>query len=299
MLLYDPIRKLNKVNLILQQALAAAHNVVGLMAEANEVVERPDAVPLGKIERGLAFEGVTFAYADEPVLRDVHLEVPRGSLVALVGPSGAGKSSLVNILPRFYDPDSGRVTIDGRDIRDLTLASLRGAIGLVSQETTLFADTVRNNIAYGRPDRSDDEIRAAARAAYADGFVEELPRGYDTHIGESGLQLSGGQRQRLAIARAILKDAPILILDEATSALDSESEALVQKALENLMRDRTTLVIAHRLSTVMRADRIAVMDRGRIVETGTHAELLERGGLYRRLYELQFRERDVSAARGL
>jgi ATP-binding cassette, subfamily B, bacterial MsbA len=231
---------------------------------------------------------VRFAYEREPVLRELDLSIKVGEIVALVGPSGAGKSSLVNLLPRFFDPDLGRVSIDGVDIRELDLAALRALIGIVTQETILFNDTIRNNIAYGRSDLSLERVREAAAAAYADEFIMQLPQGYDTRIGESGLKLSGGQRQRLAIARAILKDAPILILDEATSQLDSESEALVQKALGNLMHGRTTLVIAHRLSTVMNADRIVVMEGGRIVDQGTHAELIDRGGVYRRLYELQF-----------
>jgi subfamily B ATP-binding cassette protein MsbA len=206
-----------------------------------------------------------------------------------VGPSGGGKSTLVNLLPRFFDPDQGRLTLDGVDIRDVALQDLRRQIGLVTQETVLFNDTVRNNIAYGRSDLPLDRVREAAAAAYADDFVSRLPLGYDTLIGEGGLRLSGGQRQRLAIARALLKDAPILILDEATSQLDSESEALVQKALMNLMQGRTTLVIAHRLSTVQKATRIVVLEAGRVVEEGSHQELVRRGGLYRRLYDLQFR----------
>jgi subfamily B ATP-binding cassette protein MsbA len=232
---------------------------------------------------------VRFGYDGRPVLRDVTLRLNVGEMVALVGPSGAGKSTLVNLLPRFFDPDGGRVSIDGRDIRDLRLADLRALIGLVTQETVLFNDTVRNNIAYGRSDLPLDRVREAAAAAYADEFIAEMPQGYDTLLGESGLRLSGGQRQRLAIARALLKNAPILILDEATSQLDSESEALVQKALYNLMQGRTTLVIAHRLSTVIRADRIVVMDGGQLVEEGSHQELLRVGGVYKRLYDLQFR----------
>jgi subfamily B ATP-binding cassette protein MsbA len=232
---------------------------------------------------------VTFGYERDPVVRDFSLTLRRGETVALVGPSGGGKSTLVNLLPRFFDPDAGRVTIDGLDVRDVKLADLRALIGLVTQETTLFNDTVRNNIAYGRSDLPLERVREAAAAAYADEFITGFPEGYDTVVGESGLRLSGGQRQRLAIARAILKNAPILILDEATSQLDSESESLVQKALHNLMAGRTTLVIAHRLSTVMEADRIVVVEAGRIVEQGRHDELVARGGLYKRLYDLQFR----------
>ncbi len=289
LLMYDPIRKLNKVNLVLQQALAAAQRVQRIMAVPNEIGERPGAVELVHVERGITFEGVDFAYEDQPVLRQLDLKIGRGEIVALVGPSGAGKSTLVNLLPRFFDPDRGRVAIDGVDIRDATLASLRRLIGIVTQETVLFNDTIRDNIAYGRSDLPLERVREAAAAAYADEFIMALPRGYDTVIGESGLRLSGGQRQRLAIARALLKDAPILILDEATSQLDSESEALVQRALYNLMQGRTTLVIAHRLSTVMKADRIVVMEAGRIVEEGNHGELVALGGIYKRLYDLQFR----------
>jgi ATP-binding cassette, subfamily B, bacterial MsbA len=289
LLMYDPVRKLNKVNLILQQALAAAQRVQRIMGVPNEIAERPEALALTEVEQGLAYEGVVFAYDHQPVLRGIDLSIRSGEIVALVGSSGAGKSTLVNLLPRFFDPDEGRVAIDGHDIRDLTLASLRALIGIVTQETVLFDDTVRGNIAYGRSDLPLELVREAAAAAYADEFIMELPAGYETVIGESGLRLSGGQRQRLAIARALLKNAPILVLDEATSQLDSESEALVQKALYNLMQGRTTLVIAHRLSTVMKADRIVVMEAGRVVEAGTHRELLSLGGTYKRLYDLQFR----------
>ena len=288
-MMYDPIRKLNKVNLVLQEALAAGQRVKRVIETPNDVRERPGAeVPAG-FEREVTYEGVTFAYDDRTVLHGVDLTIRRGEIVALVGPSGAGKTTMVNLIARFFDPDEGRVAIDGVDVRDLTLAGLRSLIGIVTQETVLFNDTVRNNIAYGRSDLPFERVREAAAAAYADEFIAGLPHGYDTLIGEGGLRLSGGQRQRLAIARALLKNAPILILDEATSHLDSESEALVQKALYNLMQGRTTLVIAHRLSTVQRADRIVVMEAGRIAETGSHAELLALGGTYKRLYELQFR----------
>jgi subfamily B ATP-binding cassette protein MsbA len=289
LMMYDPVRKLNKVNLILQEALAAAHRVSRLMEVPNEVLDRSGDRKLATVKEGLRYRDLTFSYDEQPVLRGVELSVAVGEIIALVGPSGAGKSTLINLLPRFFDPDEGAVEIDGIDIRGLDLANLRSLIGLVTQDTVLFNDTIRANIAYGRADLSMERVREAAAAAYADEFIMSFPRGYETVIGEGGLRLSGGQRQRLAIARALLKNAPILILDEATSQLDSESEALVQKALYNLMQGRTTLVIAHRLSTVMKADRIVVMEAGRIVEEGNHGELLALGGSYKRLYDLQFR----------
>ncbi len=288
--MYNPVRRLNKVNAVLQQSLAAAQRVMELMEEEEEIREVPHASPLPALVREIAWEGVTFAYDREPVLRDLDLRVARGEMVALVGRSGSGKTTIVNLLPRFFDPNAGRVAIDGHDIREVKLADLRALIGLVTQETMLFDDTVRNNIAYGRSDLPLSRVEDAARAAYAHDFILELPLGYETRVGEGGMRLSGGQRQRLAIARALLKDPPILILDEATSQLDTESESLVQKALQNLMQGRTTLVIAHRLSTVMRADRILVIEAGRIVESGTHAELLEHNGLYRRLHDLQLQD---------
>ncbi len=286
--MYEPIRKLNRVNLVLQQSLAAAVRVFEIMQLRNDIQEAPGARPLKTAEREITFESVEFAYDDRKVLRGVELQIRKGEVVALVGSSGAGKSTLVSLLPRFFDPDVGRVAIDGQDIRQVTLESLRSMIGIVTQEIILFDDTIRNNIGYGRRDLPLERIREAAAAAYADEFIMDKPQGYETVIGEGGLRLSGGQRQRLAIARALLKNAPILILDEATSHLDTESEALVQKALYNLMQGRTTLVIAHRLSTVMRADRIVVMEAGRIVEQGAHSELLALGGVYKRLYDLQF-----------
>ncbi len=286
--MYDPIRRLNKVNLVLQEARAAVQRVAALMAVPNEIQEVPSPQRLDGFRDRLLFEGVTFAYGSEAVVRGFDLEIRRGEAVALVGPSGSGKSTVAALLPRFFDPDAGRITLDGIDIRELALRDLRAAIGLVTQETVLFDDTIRNNIAYGRADLPLETVREAAAAAYADDFIQQAPHGYDTRIGEAGLKLSGGQRQRLAIARALLKDAPILVLDEATSHLDSESEALVQKALRNLMQGRTALVIAHRLSTIVSADRIAVMENGAVSEEGTHAELLARGGTYKRLFELQF-----------
>ncbi|HEX4960888.1 MAG TPA: ABC transporter ATP-binding protein [Thermoanaerobaculia bacterium] len=289
LMLYDPIRKLNKVNLILQEAMASGQRVARLMEIPNDVEERPGARDVATLREGVAYERVSFSYEERPVLRDVSLSIRAGEVVALVGPSGAGKSTLVNLLPRFFDPVSGRLTLDGVDVRDLTLKSLRALIGIVTQDTVLFNDSIRNNIAYGRFDLPLERVREAAAAAYADEFIMQLPRGYDTVIGEAGVRLSGGQRQRLAIARALLKNAPILILDEATSHLDSQSEALVQKALYNLIQGRSTLVIAHRLSTVTRADRIVVVEGGRIVEEGSHSELLALGGSYKRLFDLQFR----------
>lgn len=303
LMLYDPIRKINKVNLILQEALAAAARVKNIMDVPNAVESPPEARELAADWKKITFAAVEFAYDEDPgeeknrgersrgaVLRGIDLEIERGQVVALVGPSGAGKSTLVNLVPRFFDPTGGHVRIDGHDLRELSLESLRAQIALVTQDTILFAGSVRDNIAYGRQDLSLAAVKEAARAAYADDFIEELPQGYDTEIGESGFKLSGGQRQRLAIARALLKNPPILILDEATSHLDSEAESLVQGALQNLMSGRTALVIAHRLSTVQRADRILVLEGGRIVQDGTHEALLQEAGVYRRLYDLQFQE---------
>jgi subfamily B ATP-binding cassette protein MsbA len=260
-----------------------------LLDAVPEVVDRATARPLAPFRDRIRFEHVAFSYAEGgPVLEDVSLEIRRGEVVALVGSSGAGKSTAMDLLPRFYDPTAGRVTVDGTDLRDATVASLRAQLGIVTQETIVFHDTVRNNIAYGLADASDQAVQDAAEAANAHAFIRVLPQGYDTVIGDRGVKLSGGERQRIAIARALLKNPAILLLDEATSALDTESERLVQQALERLMRERTVLVIAHRLSTVQHADSIIVLENGRVVASGTHRQLLEQDGLYRRLYDLQF-----------
>jgi subfamily B ATP-binding cassette protein MsbA len=289
LLAYQPMKALAILNASLQEGLAAAQRVFDILDIEPNIQDRPGARPLS-IEGGeVRFEDVRFGYRPGTVALDgISFTVPAGSTVALVGRSGAGKSTVLNLIPRFYEVDMGRVAIDGQDVREVTLASLRASMALVSQEVSLFDDTVRANIAYGRFGASQEDIEAAAAAAAADGFIRELPEGYDTLVGEHGIRLSGGQRQRLAIARAMLKDAPILLLDEATSALDSESERHVQAALRRLMRGRTTIVIAHRLSTIIGADSICVLDRGRIVETGKHAQLLARNGIYARLYETQF-----------
>ena len=290
-LLYDPFKGLGRTNGTLQQGMAAADRVFELLDTRSEVLDRHGAAVLPPIRSDIRFEGVTFRYQIEPVLRDVTLTLRRGELVALVGPSGGGKSTIADLLLRFYDVSEGAIRIDGIDLREVTQASLRAQMALVTQHTFLFNDTVKNNIAYGCSEQQSMEaIVAAARAAHAHEFIMELPSGYDTMIGELGLRLSGGQRQRLAIARALLKNAPILVLDEATSALDNESERLVQQALDTLMQGRTTLVIAHRLSTIRTADRIVVLARGQIIEQGTHEQLLALNGDYRRLHDLQFQD---------
>jgi len=295
LLAYQPLKSLANLNASLQEGLAAAQRIFELLDLEPEIRDRPDAFELTAVSGTIRLEQVRFGYeAGRAALDGVSIDIPAGKTVALVGPSGAGKSTVLNLIPRFYDCGGGRVTIDGNDVRSVTLASLRAATALVAQDITLFDDSIRANIAYGRPGAADAEIEAAARAADAHGFITELPDGYDTHVGGRGMKLSGGQRQRIAIARAMLKNAPILLLDEATSALDSETERQVQNALTKLMRGRTTVVIAHRLSTVIAADLIYVLDRGRVVETGTHAELLAAGGAYARLYALQFAAQDAA-----
>ncbi|HEV8713739.1 MAG TPA: ABC transporter transmembrane domain-containing protein [Candidatus Binatia bacterium] len=290
LLLYEPFKHLTRTNAAMQNGLAAAERLFEVFDQRSEVEERPHAQILTGIRQGICFTEVSFRYQQEGVLRNINLEIRAGEVVALVGPSGGGKSTLADLIPRFYDVNTGQITIDGVDVRDFTLQSLRAQIAVVTQFTFLFNDTARNNIAYGGPSRSLEEVIAAAQAAHAHEFIMALPEGYDTEIGELGARLSGGQRQRLAIARALLKNAPILILDEATSSLDNESERLVQAAIEELMVGRTVLVIAHRLSTIQRADRILVLVNGQIVEEGRHDELLAHNAQYRRLYDLQFHD---------
>jgi subfamily B ATP-binding cassette protein MsbA len=291
--LYDPVRKFALFYNNFQQALGASSEVFRFMDIQDEVLEKAGAVRLPSFANRIRFESASFSYQENgegsrEILSGINLEVKSGEVLAIVGSSGAGKSTLVHLIPRFFDVTGGRLLIDDHDVRDVTLASLRSQIGIVTQETVLFNDTVRNNIAYGQPHVCGKDVESAARMALAHDFVTEMPEGYETVIGERGLRLSGGERQRIAIARAILKNAPILILDEATSALDSESEALVQSALQNLMSGRTVLVIAHRLSTVRRADRIVVLEGGTITDIGTHEDLMQKLGTYRRLYNLQF-----------
>jgi subfamily B ATP-binding cassette protein MsbA len=287
-MLYEPVKRLTNVNNTIQQGIAGAQRVFEIIDLEPDIRSRPDAQPLTAITQGIAIEDVTFAYETEPVLEHIDLSIKAGEVIAFVGMSGGGKTTLVNLIPRFYDVTAGRICIDGRDIRDLTVESLRSQIGMVTQQTILFNDTVRNNIAYGDIERTEDEVIGAAKSANAHDFIIQLPNGYDTVIGEGGTKLSGGERQRISIARALLKNAPILILDEATSSLDTEAEIEVQSALDNLMAGRTTLMIAHRLSTIRNADRIICLVNGEIVEEGTHESLLERKGEYYKLYQMQF-----------
>jgi len=295
--MYKPVKNFASLNEQIQQALAASERIFYVLDTKSFVAEIPNAKVLPSLREKIVFENVSFCYPQEGsskendlVLEDINLEISKGEVLALVGPSGGGKTTIANLISRFYDSTKGRITIDGQDIREVTLKSLREQMGIVTQETILFNDTIRNNIAYGDPQAPLEKIVACARVANAHEFITKLPQGYDTVIGERGMKLSGGEKQRIAIARAILKDPQILIFDEATSSLDSESELLVQQALDRLMKDHTTLVIAHRLSTIRKADRIIVIDGGRILEVGKHKELMERSGLYRRLYELQFKE---------
>ncbi|HIP08565.1 MAG TPA: ABC transporter ATP-binding protein [Rhodospirillales bacterium] len=299
LLAYEPMKRLANLNASLQEGLASAQRLFGLLDTKPNIIDKPDAATL-KIKGGnIVLNQVNFSYIPKhPVINGVSLSVPAGKLVALVGPSGAGKSTILNLIPRFYEVDSGIIKIDGIDVQDATLDSLRRNIALVSQEIILFDDTVRANIAYGRPDASEKEITQAAKNAAAHDFIEAMSNGYDTYVGERGTKVSGGQRQRLAIARAMLKNAPILLLDEATSSLDAESEREVQAALMELMKGRTTLVIAHRLSTVIEADLIHVIDNGKLVESGNHPELLSKNGTYARLYALQFKEQQLEVEVG-
>ena len=288
-MLYEPLKGVSKINTTIQQGLAASTRIFSLLALRPEISEAPDALELPPFSRSITFSDVSFQYEDNPpVIKHLNLRVNRGEVLAVVGPSGSGKTTLANLIPRFYEISQGELRIDDIDIRQVTFASLRRQMALVTQQTILFNDTVRNNIAYGRDDCPEEKIIEAARSAYALDFIQELPQGFETVIGEAGARLSGGQQQRISIARALLKDAPILILDEATSALDTESEREVQKALENLMQNRTTIVIAHRLSTIQNADRIIVLKDGQLVEEGSHDQLLALGGDYSALYHLQF-----------
>lgn len=293
LMLYEPVKRLSGVNNTIQQGLAAASRIFEVLDTVPEIRSKPQARVLTSLSKGIQYQDVSFKYEEDWVLKNINLQIRVGEVVAFVGASGGGKTTLVNLLPRFYDVASGRVLVDGWDTRDVSVESLRRMIGIVTQQTILFNDTVKNNIGYGKIDQPFEEIVKAAEAAYAHRFIENLPKGYDTVIGEQGVKLSGGERQRISIARALLKNAPILILDEATSSLDSESEIEVQKALEFLMQGRTTLVIAHRLSTIRKADRIVVISNGVVVEEGTHEDLLERDGEYRKLYLLQFIDSDL------
>jgi subfamily B ATP-binding cassette protein MsbA len=289
-MLYEPVKRLTNVNNTIQQGIAGAVRVFNIIDIVPDIRNDADAIELQKISRGIDIRDVTFCYEETPVLKNINLSIKAGEVVAFVGMSGGGKTTLVNLIPRFYDVSQGQILIDGHDIRHVTIESLRGQIGIVTQQTILFNDTVRNNIAYGNIEKSDENIIQAAKAANAHDFIINLPNGYDTVIGEQGAKLSGGERQRISIARALLKDAPILILDEATSSLDTEAEIEVQDALEHLMKGRTTLIIAHRLSTIRNAHRILVLANGEIVEEGTHESLLEKRGEYFKFYNMQFKD---------
>ncbi|MGB7070104.1 MAG: ABC transporter ATP-binding protein, partial [Pyrinomonadaceae bacterium] len=292
---YDPMRKISRQHNEITKAFAAARDVWNVLDETERLPEKHDAVVLSPLQKSIRLVEASFKYQNDEksILKNVSLEVQKGTMVALVGESGGGKSSLIKLVQRLYDVTGGAIYWDETDIRDARLLSLKKQIALVTQETVLFNETIRYNIAYGKEEASDDEITNAARIAFADDFIQELPNAYETIVGERGAFLSGGQRQRIAIARAVLVDSPVLILDEATSALDAESERLVQKALANLMRNKTSIVIAHRLSTIRRADKIVVLQRGEIIESGTHLELLQTGGVYQRLYELQFADEEL------
>ncbi len=290
LLMYTPLKRLTRVNNVIQQAVGAAERVFEVLDNQSQTIDAPDAIDLPRSRGYVEFKNINFSYDEEAVLHDFSVLAKPGEIIALVGSSGAGKSTFIGLLNRFYDPQQGQILIDGHDIRGLTQKSLHASLALVDQETFLFNDTIANNIRYGQPDADFSLVKSAATQAYADEFIQQMPDGYETQIGDRGVRLSGGQRQRICIARAILRDAPILMLDEATSALDTESEAMVQQALGNLMKNRTTFVIAHRLSTIMHADRILVLDKGAVVESGSHQELLKHGGLYKRLYDAQFED---------
>jgi subfamily B ATP-binding cassette protein MsbA len=285
--LIKPFKKLSQVNSIMQQAMAASTRIYEVLDAPVSVRQSLQAKEISDFTSGVRYEGVYSTYGEHDILKDINLEVKKGSMLAIVGPSGSGKTTMVDLIPRFYDPRIGRIFIDGVDVKDVTLKSLRQKIGIVTQETILFNDTIKENILYGKPDATDIELEKAAVQAHAHDFIKNLPMGYGTIIGDRGMKLSGGERQRIAIARALLKNPPILILDEATSQLDTESERIVQEALDRLIQGRTVFVIAHRLSTVRNAHRIVVLDRGMIVEQGTHQELIQKDGLYKRLYSMQ------------
>ncbi|MDH3424906.1 MAG: ATP-binding cassette domain-containing protein, partial [Gemmatimonadota bacterium] len=292
-----PVKNVAKFPATAQPGLVAAERVFEFLDAPIEIGDAPDARPLPDFREEIVFDDVSFTYQDgQTAVRDVSFTVPKGTVVALVGPSGAGKSTIVDLLSRFFEVSSGAIRIDGHDVRDVRVHDLRSLMGIVSQETVLFHDTVRANVAYARADASDEQVEAAARAAHAHEFIEAMPNGYETVVGERGVELSGGQRQRIAIARALLRDPPILIFDEATSSLDTESERLIQDAIERLLEGRTVFVVAHRLSTVQRADQILVVDGGRVVERGDHITLLAKSGRYKRLYELQFEDAPAPTA---